>query len=106
FPSVDTSCSATYILSLRGAVPSFAFGQHVLADAVAVRESPVRRPRVRQQIVGPVEVHHRVRAADPLVVDADVGVKSASDRRTTLDRKSTRLNSSHAKRSYADFCLK
>src|SRR3712207_9148329 len=37
--------------------------------------------------------------------DADV-VVSAADRHHTEDRKSTRLNSSHANISYAVFCLK
>src|SRR3712207_7942431 len=36
----------------------------------------------------------------------DAEQQSASDRRANIDRKSTRLNSSHANISYAVFCLK
>src|SRR3712207_7658127 len=41
-------------------------------------------------------------------VAGDLGVvlRLAQDRRDRLDRKSTRLNSSHANISYAVFCLK
>src|SRR3712207_8537213 len=41
---------------------------------------------------------------EPLVVDARP--RPASGRALRLDRKSTRLNSSHANISYAVFCLK
>src|SRR3712207_8112597 len=42
-----------------------------------------------------------------LVADVDDGAVSEVERRTVVtDRKSTRLNSSHANISYAVFCLK
>src|SRR3712207_8490853 len=47
----------------------------------------------------PLEVLHRVRDVDRVAVDA-----GALQR--LVDRKSTRLNSSHANISYAVFCLK
>src|SRR5690625_7876236 len=47
------------------------------------------------------------RDPDPLVLDPDVDLGIApEDKRRILDRKSTRLNSSHVAISYAVFCLK
>src|SRR3712207_8022373 len=44
---------------------------------------------------------------DPLRIEADYDLLAVYDgRRGSLDRKSTRLNSSHANISYAVFCLK
>src|SRR2546427_3013848 len=39
-------------------------------------------------------------------IDQGVGVRAVSGEKTALDRKSTRLNSSHSQISYAVFCLK
>src|SRR5207302_11502955 len=53
---------------------------------------------------GEIEINEPVRASD---TSGPWGDNSASPARTvTLDRKSTRLNSSHVKISYAVFCLK
>src|SRR3712207_7128761 len=47
------------------------------------------------------------RGVEPGAVVAEVvGVGAVGDRREAVDRKSTRLNSSHANISYAVFCLK
>src|SRR3712207_7550364 len=48
---------------------------------------------------------------DPVTIDADASVEEAArliatKRHNRIDRKSTRLNSSHANISYAVFCLK
>src|SRR5436309_11018403 len=46
-------------------------------------------------------------SADKLVLNQDVSRRRLKDsRQDTSDRKSTRLNSSHVKISYAVFCLK
>src|SRR5947209_15904680 len=59
---------------------------------------------------GAERVRGRHRAADPrwLRADGDRAAHRDAARRTrpTRDRKSTRLNSSHANISYAVFCLK
>src|SRR3712207_8215232 len=47
----------------------------------------------------------RVQGGDPLGLEADGGV-ALLQRLRVEDRKSTRLNSSHANISYAVFCLK
>src|SRR5207245_9531800 len=44
--------------------------------------------------------------ATPLVRGTQVGPQARLDLRDSLDRKSTRLNSSHGSISYAVFCLK
>src|SRR5690606_37621176 len=56
-------------------------------------------------------LHHPVRAAVEsdranLLIGADVAVPAWVDAGADLDRKSTRLNSSQVKSSYAVFCLK
>src|SRR3712207_7976145 len=49
----------------------------------------------------------RVAGTDRVVTFAEIAARVPdADRRTALDRKSTRLNSSHANISYAVFCLK
>src|SRR3712207_9002333 len=53
--------------------------------------------------VGPVP---DVGARDRLVAYSGEGAEPADHGTTMLDRKSTRLNSSHANISYAVFCLK
>src|SRR3712207_8147495 len=63
-----------------------------------------RRRRVRERLVGqqrPRELGDHVRS--PSWRSAATSVTRAE---RTLDRKSTRLNSSHANISYAVFCLK
>src|SRR2546430_10365812 len=60
-------------------------------------ENRLRRGRVDRARPGVVEVMRQVGADD------DQCFVSAPD---TLDRKSTRLNSSHSQISYAVFCLK
>src|SRR5690606_41493932 len=72
-----------------------------LHDALPIFLQAVHQPAVAQAVL----TGRRVDAHDPqaaelalLLLAADVGV--------LLDRKSTRLNSSHVKISYAVFCLK
>src|SRR5688572_33145175 len=78
----DTSTTEIYTLSLHDALPISVVGH--------------RRPphRARELIDGPVlvEVRAAVRTVAHVLLD--------------LDRKSTRLNSSHSQISYAVFCLK
>src|SRR3712207_6938465 len=68
-------------------------------DAPAVpMASPAGGPRGRVQIV--LATGHRMTVEGPFDGDA------AAQLLRVLDRKSTRLNSSHANISYAVFCLK
>src|SRR3712207_9246712 len=66
-----------------------------------------RSPRVADEVFHPLRVH---RHAHDLVADgADELLVPGGERRAVAaegDRKSTRLNSSHANISYAVFCLK
>src|SRR3712207_6853742 len=86
----DTATTEIYTLSLHDALPSSG--------------RDVREPGQRD-----VDVVAGVRRAAEVVAPArplDV-VAGGHDRRVDdLDRKSTRLNSSHANTSYAVFCLK
>src|SRR5690606_41090814 len=70
-----------------------------------------RLARHRQAVAverAPVEQHlqHRRRAADRVEVFHDVLAARLEVGEQGRDRKSTRLNSSHVKISYAVFCLK
>src|SRR5690606_41093949 len=87
-----------YTLSLHDALPIS--GAHDLPadggrDGTAQLEGSEPAERARPQ---------RGRHADPPRVRRQPGGRVAHDGR--LDRKSTRLNSSHVKISYAVFCLK
>src|SRR2546430_7163355 len=93
----DTATTEIYTLSLHDALPIFPVprpdqGQAVFAD----REAPVER-------AGAVFEHGAT-----LVGDRGLEVRLVLFRCEDgpLDRKSTRLNSSHSQISYAVFCLK
>src|SRR3712207_7963278 len=85
----DTATTEIYTLSLHDALPIY---------EAAVEEA--HPPVVEQQVVARVRV---ARGAAQLVEGAEV---EAEDDLAEADRKSTRLNSSHANISYAVFCLK
>src|SRR3712207_7697566 len=98
----DTATTEIYTLSLH--------------DALPISHSPnaSRRPRVaagasvRVRGASPVDVLVRT-SSDVLMVAPYAGITrsgSSGRRRVQSDRKSTRLNSSHANISYAVFCLK
>src|SRR5256885_13686452 len=78
----DTATTEIYTLSLHDALPI------CRAAAVGVRSLP--------DAVGPGKLRARRARSDGL----------RSSRRRVVDRKSTRLNSSHLVISYAVFCLK
>src|SRR5688572_32123104 len=82
----DTTSTAIYTLSLHDALPIF-FAE------LKVRTLAIRfRPRATRTINAARLVHFQKRA------------RAAN--KPHLDRKSTRLNSSHSQNSYAVFCLK
>src|SRR5258707_11456692 len=82
----DTATTEIYTLSLHDALPIF--------GALVPVDEPVE-PRLEDVVL---ERHVGAPVEDPGLDPADV--------RGTGDRKSTRLNSSHANISYAVFCLK
>src|SRR3712207_9166118 len=82
----DTATTEIYTLSLHDALPISA-GRVVRGVVVALeRHVPVAGPRL---VLDPVQQRRAAHQLEALV-----------------DRKSTRLNSSHANISYAVFCLK
>src|SRR3712207_8170967 len=88
----DTATTEIYTLSLHDALPIFRRTHDRRSETDGQRGVLLdRRPRARG--------HHPVLRAAHLPAHADHG-------RTSRDRKSTRLNSSHANISYAVFCLK
>src|SRR3712207_6888156 len=88
----DTATTEIYTLSLHDALPIWQRLPHQLRDpAEIVLEHLQHRGRVERRCGVVERVQHDVVAAD---------------RDVLLDRKSTRLNSSHANISYAVFCLK
>src|SRR3712207_8022040 len=87
----DTATTEIYTLSLHDALPIWAGRPTPLEAETDAEWRPVGDRRAR----------HRAPADDPdgaLALDDRQGVDP--------DRKSTRLNSSHANNSYAVFCLK
>src|SRR5690606_41448730 len=98
--------TAIYTLSLHDALPILLIG---LSYVLRVRSVVNRLPgQVRRQSVGglgdlsdfPAHIGRAVTRIDM------TGATDALDVLPDLDRKSTRLNSSHVKISYAVFCLK
>src|SRR3712207_7239439 len=85
----DTATTEIYTLSLHDALP-------ILQDLLRPSDPVAQRVGVDAQLGG--------RAAHVAEV-AQVG-GHAGDHGGAVDRKSTRLNSSHANISYAVFCLK
>src|SRR3712207_7268035 len=84
----DTATTEIYTLSLHDALPI----------------SRVRRStRSVARIMRPERPLHRSRSLYPSPIGS---VPNADRQATRVDRKSTRLNSSHANISYAVFCLK
>src|SRR3712207_8572686 len=85
----DAATTEIYTLSLHDALPIWPH------EAVAARREPRRRREP-----------DRAPGADDARVDGRRAVRGSAQPRPPLDRKSTRLNSSHANISYAVFCLK
>src|SRR3712207_7907449 len=97
----NTATTEIYTLSLHDALPILLAAGHRLARRHEQLRAVVED---READVDVVEEHVRRRVvADVLnlVPDAEARLADAG-----LDRKSTRLNSSHANISYAVFCLK
>src|SRR5690606_39720492 len=82
----DTPPSALYPLSLHDALPILRRFSHTWRNQYISANSPY------------------VNTREP--VQPRLSIKLTRGHRSTKDRKSTRLNSSHVKISYAVFCLK
>src|SRR3712207_7030217 len=94
----DTATTEIYTLSLHDALP-------ILGDGLRPGRPPGPRPEDavdHQALLGLEAADHRLGA---WTEDA-VGSQDPAALDHALDRKSTRLNSSHANISYAVFCLK
>src|SRR3989442_2777742 len=82
----DTATTEIYTLSLHDALPIW--------DG---SEAPSKKSAVRRGVTACLIPHHR---NSPVPQSGGFGVRARGD------RKSTRLNSSHVRISYAVFCLK
>src|SRR3712207_6969565 len=91
----DTATTEIYTLSLHDALPIFDDGIDVVPPGVAVQHADDRE---LQLLVEPLE--------EPPDAARRLAGAVGQDAVVLLDRKSTRLNSSHANISYAVFCLK
>src|SRR2546430_10090707 len=89
----DTATTEIYTLSLHDALPIFS------PDRVGAVQHEKRDLRLR----GPFE---QVTARRDVGVEARSDVLNVEHQGIQVDRKSTRLNSSHSQISYAVFCLK
>src|SRR5690606_40174413 len=98
----DTATAQLYTLSLHDALPIFSGLRNQHRVHRGVRPSELQRNRRSQACR-----RHPLHGREPLDRRAvDRGHGSVLDRTALRDRKSTRLNSSHVKTSYAVFCLK
>src|SRR3712207_7409036 len=79
----DTATAEIYTLSLHDALP-------ICGDLTGLEFAPA----------------HRANRIRHLLEEAGSGLDADTMQRVHIDRKSTRLNSSHANISYAVFCLK
>src|SRR3712207_6984270 len=93
----DTATTEIYTLSLHDALPIYAPGKHGRS---------ARSPRGLLYAVAPPQegLHGRRHGLGVDVLGAADEFR-VGEFRVLLDRKSTRLNSSHANISYAVFCL-
>src|SRR3712207_6872906 len=89
----DTATTEIYTLSLHDALPIL-----VLDAGLELQ----RRPRVALEVLGLLGLRERPRPDVAVAHDEP----QRHEVREAVDRKSTRLNSSHANISYAVFCLK
>src|SRR3712207_7965189 len=91
----DTATTESYTLSLHDALP------------ICERRGQVRLARPHPRAHGPDEVDVQAERPRRMIIPPQ-GRDDLADRRRRVaeDRKSTRLNSSHANISYAVFCLK
>src|SRR5436190_14408227 len=89
-----TAPAETYTLSLHDALPIYAFGNLATTPS-----------SVRIGIAGPTTVTMVVAASGGLATIGGL-LLQAGIYAISVDRKSTRLNSSHTVISYAVFCLK
>src|SRR3712207_8521884 len=85
-----------YTTLFRSPLRFFGHGRERVGEELSLPLDPVLGEQLRREGRGGDLAHPRDRGSDPVVDDvAALG-----------DRKSTRLNSSHANISYAVFCLK
>src|SRR5690606_41867123 len=98
--------SALHTLSLHDALPIFggAAGHHRLGPAAHRGDLPARLHRAATDPRG--LARRGCRELRRAVGGPASPPRTGPDRPTARDRKSTRLNSSHVKISYAVFCLK
>src|SRR3712207_7573942 len=94
----DTATTEIYTLSLHDALPIYRRGGPHGRSRVLVVLAGVRAGRARALARRVNRPHLLEQLAGPGVDDHDAPLEQ--------DRKSTRLNSSHANISYAVFCLK
>src|SRR5690606_41692904 len=103
FSSPAAAPTAISTLSLHDALPICERGDEMPGAAARLRRHPQLVHREAVALRG---------AADEALVEGHVGAQprdllvALGQRALQLDRKSTRLNSSHVKISYAVFCLK
>src|SRR5207244_7049724 len=96
-----TSTTVLSTLSLHDALPIFLF-----VAAVGVHRAVVREQGVVERMVGGLIALHGRGEGEPLLRHVIDQLGHGPRLARILDRKSTRLNSSHQIISYAVFCLK
>src|SRR5207244_9354672 len=95
-----------YTLSLHDALPIFAQVAVKLFALVGNGDALAGRAQVRQRAVAALDGLHMRPLHLRRIDDEEEFAEVVADCRPGVDRKSTRLNSSHQIISYAVFCLK
>src|SRR3712207_8424952 len=98
----DTATTEIYTLSLHDALPISRRRLRLAVQAGGLRRQR-RVVQLRPGARADADRQHRLVPRDQWL---DVGARAHAHEPALADRKSTRLNSSHANISYAVFCLK
>src|SRR5690606_41228971 len=106
--AVDNYPGSVHIIQSPGATASNTLSLH---DALPISgremlERELKRLGLHTADLGPMARKFHAESVDDLYIQVALGDVGPNQIGRALDRKSTRLNSSHVKISYAVFCLK
>src|SRR5690606_39723773 len=101
-----TATSDVYTLSLHDALPIYARHRSCHLRSRSLVADLMRRSAQPAKMANPGKMDNPGKMANPQAVDNPETVARPATVPRPQDRKSTRLNSSHVKISYAVFCLK
>src|SRR5699024_11867589 len=101
-----TSTTESFTLALHDALPILDLGQRSGTDALVHNAIAALAPRARQGVTSPAEFIRLADVVNEMRLHKSPAELELMRKASDIDRKSTRLNSSHVSISYAVFCLK